>query len=85
VFDHYGWTCACCVTSDYLTIDHVDGDGKQHRAQIFGDDRDEGGARFYRWLIRSGFPDGYQTLCRRCNSSKKRTAHCNLDHGMVGF
>lgn len=83
VFGHYGWTCACCGTSDGLTIDHVNGDGKAHREQLFSGKRGGQGSQFYRWLIKNNFPEGYQTLCRPCNASKKEGARCNLDHGMV--
>jgi hypothetical protein len=35
VFRHYGEECACCGSSENLTIDHVRGNGKQHMARIF--------------------------------------------------
>ncbi len=75
VLDHYGRACQCCGSADRLTIDHVNGDGGQHRAAI-GD----GSATLYRWLIRNGFPDGFQTLCVPCNTSKHTQARCRLDH-----
>jgi hypothetical protein len=74
VFDHYGRTCACCGVTGWLTIDHVNGDGKDRRLQHGR------GGRFYRWLIRSGFPDGFQTLCFPCNRSKDTGERCQLDH-----
>jgi len=79
VFGHYGRSCTCCGSSENLTIDHVNGDGAQHRRELYGDPQ-RGTTRFYRWLIRNGFPDGFQTLCHRCNSSKRSTAACRLDH-----
>lgn len=75
VFDHYGWVCSCCGSRYDLTIDHVDGKGYWHRQELFGDPR-RAGWHFYRWLIRNGLPDGYVTLCRRCNQSKKRWDRC---------
>ncbi len=80
VFDHYGWTCTCCGSADRPTIDHVNGDGKQHRQEMFGSNR--GGSTFnlYRWLITSSFPDGFQTLCWPCNVSKRDYPHCRLNH-----
>ena len=74
VLDHYGNVCACCGTTDRLTIDHVNGDGDEHRARVGG------GWAIYRWLVRNGFPEGFQTLCRPCNASKKRGARCRLEH-----
>ena len=79
VFDYYGRACACCGATDELCIDHVNGDGRQHRMELFSDPR-RAGHDFYRVLIRQGFPPGYQVLCRRCSSSKGRTAACRLDH-----
>lgn len=78
VFDHYGRSCACCGSGDRLTVDHVNGDGAQHRARI-----GEGGAQMYRWLVANGFPCGFQTLCNPCNISKKDGEHCRIDHDVT--
>ncbi|HEY6275589.1 MAG TPA: hypothetical protein VIX86_04585 [Streptosporangiaceae bacterium] len=75
VLDHFGWACSCCGTMDRLSIDHINGDGYQHRAQ-FG----RAPEALYRWIIDHGFPPGFQTLCVRCNLSKARGEHCRLDH-----
>lgn len=48
---------------DALSIDHVNGCGKQHRKEVKRD--------FYVWLKRNGFPDGYQVLCMNCQFIKK--------------
>jgi hypothetical protein len=80
VFDRYGRVCACCGATDDLTIDHMDGDGAEHRAELFKDGR-MAGWHFYAWLVRNGLPDGYQTLCRPCNNSKWTGERCRLDHG----
>jgi len=74
VFDHYGWACVCCAATDRLTIDHVNGDGAEHRAQVGGT------WQIYRWIIANGFPEGFQTMCLPCNVSKKRGTHCRLKH-----
>jgi hypothetical protein len=76
VFAHYGQACACCGTTDRLSMDHINGDGKQHRRE-----QRLGGMRIYTWLIREGFPPGFQVLCMSCNLSKGRGASCCLDHG----
>lgn len=83
VFDHYGWACTCCGTSDDPTIDHVNGDGMEHREQLFKGKRGGHGSQFYRWLIKNEFPEGFQTLCKPCNSSKKASSHCKLNHETV--
>lgn len=63
VYAHYGTACACCGESNvgFLTIDHINGCGKETR-------KEHGlGGSFYRWLRRNGFPEGFQTLCYNCN------------------
>jgi hypothetical protein len=80
VFDHYGWACACCGRETARPeIDHMDGKGREHRIELFGRDTN-GGMRFYKWLIENGFPEGFQTLCGRCNRAKGPTDTCPLDH-----
>lgn len=69
----YGGVCACCGESslDCLEIDHVEGNGKAHRAEL----RAQGmslaaGPQFYYWLRRNGYPGGFQVLCEVCNRAK---------------
>ena len=80
VFDHYGWACACCGTTEDLCIDHLNGDGGAHRRELFGSQRGASGHGMYRWLIRSNFPSDFQTLCRPCNRSKGMSPRCWLPH-----
>lgn len=73
VLTHYGdGRCACvkCNFSDIraLTIDHIDGGGLAHRKKI---GIPASGTAFYRYLIKQGFPDGYQTLCGNCQRIKQ--------------
>jgi len=79
IFEHYGERCACCGSHRNLEIDHIAGDGADHRIEVLGRQY-AGSLQFYRWLVSNGFPQGYQTLCRRCNTSKGRGAHCRLLH-----
>ncbi len=79
VFAHYGAACACCGATKRLTIDHVNGDGTEHRAGLFRR-RTTCGPDFYRGLIRQGFPPGFQTLCLPCNTSKAGGPACRLNH-----
>ena len=76
VFAHYGQECACCGTTVDLQIDHIDGDGREHREQL----GITAGAATYRWLVLHDFPDGFQTLCRQCNRSKGRGPRCQIAH-----
>ena len=63
----YGGQCTCCGEKEiiFLTIDHINGDGNQHRKQ-----QKMKGAVFYRWLRKNNFPNGFQVLCRNCNWGK---------------
>jgi len=83
VLGHYGQVCACpgCYSTQALGIDHIDGTGRQHRQELFGD-HTRGGVDFHYWLIKNNFPPGYQTLCSRCNTSKGSGDHCWLDHDL---
>ena len=68
VFDHYGWICKCCGenNSEFLTIDHINNNGAEHRKEKAGS-----GSNIYRWLIKNNFPEGFQTLCYNCNCAKQ--------------
>ena len=70
VVDAYGGRCDCCGETglDFLTIDHVSGNGAAHRRKLFGNSR-ICGARFYRWLAAFNFPRGFRVLCWNCNFS----------------
>jgi len=78
VFAHYGHACACCGSTERLTIDHINGDGKRHREEI----RANNGPSFHRWLIKNNFPSGFQTLCLLCNRSKGDGPACRIDHSL---
>ena len=70
----YGNACQCCGETEqaFLTIDHVNNDGKQHRAAVRG-----GSNGVYRWLRDRGYPkDGFQLLCRNCNWAKYTEGQC---------
>ena len=84
VYDHYGRMCTCpgCYAVEDLTIDHINGDGAQHRQELSGDPRGGGARVIYLWLIRENFPPGFQTLCRRCNISKGRGVRCRINHSL---
>ena len=55
-----------------LTIDHINGNGGEHRRQIFGKRKGAGGGcSFYRWLKNNNYPEGYQVLCFSCQFRKR--------------
>ena len=67
-----GNVCACCGEKEpkFLTLDHVNNDGAAFRRKIAGS-RQAAGHTTYRWLVRNGFPEGYQVLCMNCNHGKR--------------
>jgi hypothetical protein len=80
VFAHYSnntFICACCGESekDFLVIDHINGNGNQHRREVLGT-TNAGGYRMHRWLVKTGFPPGFQVLCSNCNTSKGKHDEC---------
>lgn len=74
VLTHYGLSCVCCGEQEtrFLTIDHKEGDGAEHRRVS----KCGSGTTFYAWLIRNKFPEGYQTLCLNCNLAKGKNGTC---------
>lgn len=83
VMEHYGngkVACACCGESmiEFLTLDHIDNDGAEHRRnEVKGALKDgrgsrAGGWKFYHWLKKNDYPAEYrlQILCWNCNCAK---------------
>ena len=71
----YGSVCACCGESEieFLTIDHINGDGAAHRRAL-GQTR--GMSRtLLRWLLSERRSD-IQMLCYNCNCSKRVSGVC---------
>lgn len=66
--------CACCGENhiEFLSIDHMDGNGSQHRKAL----KIGAGIEFYGWLIRNNFPEGFQVLCHNCNIAKGKNKIC---------
>lgn len=82
VLAHYGTICACpgCGATENLTLDHVQGNGREHRIELFGRPANVSSDAMYRWLVANGFPAGFQTLCDPCNKSKMTGTACRLGH-----
>lgn len=70
-FSHYGGAfCQRCGFSDDprgLELDHINNDGADERRTLGSTGR---GHKFYSWLKKQGWPDGYQVLCATCNRIK---------------
>ncbi len=69
----YGGACTCCgeVHHEFLTIDHTNGDGAQHR-KLKGK-----GRGIYLDLKARGFPqDGYRLMCLNCNIALGFYGYC---------
>lgn len=70
LIEEYGGKCACCgeASPEFLTIDHIDGSGAEHRRQI----KTMGtGVKFYGWLKARNWPkDNYRLLCFNCNAAR---------------
>ena len=76
VMDAYGGACSCCGETElvFLTIDHMNDDGAEHRRQLAaerGGSWGQAGAPTYRWLRDNGFPEGFQVMCANCNCGKQ--------------
>jgi len=69
VFDAYGGKCACCgeTRKEYLSIDHIDGNGSEQRKETGARTSQE----FYNWLKQNNYPEGFQVLCFNCNCGKR--------------
>lgn len=91
VLIHYGGNppkCACCgeYHIEFLTIDHTNGGGEEHRRQIAQsmnlESRRCSGSHIISWIIKNNFPCGFQILCSNCNTAKGRNKvrFCPVHH-----
>jgi hypothetical protein len=72
--------CECCGEShiEFLTIDHINGDGAKERREMkaAGLNAAKGGHEFYCLLEKRGFPAGYRVLCFNCNCARGFFGEC---------
>lgn len=56
--------CECCGETiiDFLTMDHINNDGAEHRKKV--------GNGLYSWLKKNNYPEGYRVLCFNCNCGR---------------
>lgn len=65
VFDEYGRACTCCgqnFDDKFLTLDHVNNDGRDHRKTLT--------TSIYSWAVKNKYPNTLQTHCWNCNMGK---------------
>ncbi len=68
--------CACCGEKyiEFLTIDHINNNGSEHRKSI---GVNKFGTGMHLHLFRNGFiASNYQILCLNCNSSLGNRGYC---------
>lgn len=67
----YGAKCICCGEEefDFLTLDHVNGGGGQHRIN-------SGSNAHYTDARRREFPSDYRVLCYNCNCCRAHKGYC---------
>lgn len=73
VVEAYGSKCECCGETmiEFLTIDHINGDGFLHRRKVGK------GRRIYADLLKAGCPkDNYRLLCFNCNITRGFYGYC---------
>lgn len=73
-----GGKCACCgeAAYEFLTLDHINGDGAAHRKLLSGKARSSS-IRIYRDVKRRGCPtDQFRVLCFNCNCSIGCWGYC---------
>lgn len=78
ILSHYGWVCVCCREKqlEFLTIDHINNDGADHRKEI----KKSSGFNFYKWLVTNNYPKGFQVLCFNCNMAKGHSENKKCPH-----
>jgi len=62
-----GYECRCCGETEpvFLTIDHINNDGAEHRKEI-----GQSNSNLLTWLRKHDYPNGFQVLCFNCNIGK---------------
>ena len=72
-----GFKYVCCgeTTEVFLTLDHVNNDGAEHRKKVKP-------SYLYRWLKQNNYPPGLlQVLCYNCNNAKHLLGYCPHQRG----
>lgn len=66
VIEAYGGVCTCCGEDidRFLTIDHTNDDGAEHRLSLTSSQQ------LWLQIRREGFPDRYRIQCFNCNCGR---------------
>ena len=77
VIQAYGGKCSCGGETrfEFLTLDHVDNDGAEHRREI-----GESSNQLVLWAKRNKFPKRLRCMCFNCNVSTYRYGACPHVH-----
>lgn len=79
VLAHYGNKCKCCGedTYEFLTFDHINNDGAEHRNELLATPGMKGYAfDTVGFILANNFPDYFQILCWNCNLAKAKHKVC---------
>lgn len=83
MIEAYGGKCVCCGEShwEFLSIDHIDGKGGEHRRELKLSKGlsgiPGGGHQFYNHLKRLGWPkENFRLLCMNCNCARGFLGYC---------
>jgi hypothetical protein len=77
----FGWKCQCCGEDHpyFLSLDHIDGGGSEHRALYTSSNNNLVVAD----AKREGWPkEKYQLLCMNCNTAKGYYGECPHKNGL---
>ena len=82
VHDHYGNECECCqeARAEFLELDHVNGGGNKHRAEVGGSTQ-----MLYKWVIDNSFPNDFRLLCSNCNKARGNFGYCPHELERVAY
>jgi hypothetical protein len=78
VFAHYTTDgkikCSCCGIEDIdvLCMDHINGDGAEHRRTI----GPSYAKKTYQWIKLNNYPPGFRILCSNCNQCLGNHGYC---------
>jgi len=78
VFYVYGGPrCVCCGEDNirFLSMDHINGGGNQHRKSLVKAN-DPSRGDLFKWLKNNNYPEGFQVLCMNCNAAKGWWGSC---------
>lgn len=79
VIEKLGGECACCGEKrlEFLTVDHINGDGSEHRRSLASPNGKTSQGMIYKDIKKQGYPkDKFRVLCSNCNFSIGVWGYC---------